>query len=454
MAYLKGTMPEREMYALEKQALEDPILADAIEGYALLHQEEKTVNLGILKSDINSAKVVAISKSTNRKKLIYRIAAAAALVGVIFGLANLFFKNEKINNPKAAVNNSGKIDSSANNQTQTNTSEIVNSTTDTITVKDIAKPKTIFINPDQLDNLYQKGSYTDVVSVEQGVDTALKDNKLEDLSSNQAPIAASPSLEKEEPKENTTNSSFEEIKQAPPVVYSSNTNNANFNNVFVKKEVALDKLVLAKTNSNIGKPNYNTYLFNYKITNDDGNFLPFANISIPNDQISTYSRVDGRFGLFSADSVLYVNIKANGYLPKTIPLTPSVDYRNIVLVKDNSKANIATDQVVVAKAKSTSTNTSVDQDIVQTKIEIAEPIDGIDNYKAYILNNFQNTTNGPKGEVVLSFDIDAQGQPSNIKVDKSLNPVADQEAIRILSQGPKWKSKKKKMKKGKIVFKL
>jgi len=54
--------------------------------------------------------------------------------------------------------------------------------------------------------------------------------------------------------------------------------------------------------------------------------------------------------------------------------------------------------------------------------------------------------------VQLSFDVDKNGQPTNIAVVKSLCQKCDEEAIRILKEGPKWK--KNKNKKGKITIKF
>jgi hypothetical protein len=44
------------------------------------------------------------------------------------------------------------------------------------------------------------------------------------------------------------------------------------------------------------------------------------------------------------------------------------------------------------------------------------------------------------------------GEPVNIKVEKSLCAQCDDEAIRLLKQGPKWK--KKKNKKGKVTIRF
>ena len=39
----------------------------------------------------------------------------------------------------------------------------------------------------------------------------------------------------------------------------------------------------------------------------------------------------------------------------------------------------------------------------------------------------------------VSFEVDAKGEPVNIRVEKSLCDKCDKEAIRLIKEGPKWK---------------
>ena len=169
---------------------------------------------------------------------------------------------------------------------------------------------------------------------------------------------------------------------------------------------------------------------------------------MPQEQLTTYSRVDGRFGLFSIDSVLNINVKAAGYLPITTALRTNKDYLNIVLTPlqtNNDDATVLGDAKIF-KAKQRSAKPTIEI------IEV-EPLDGIANYDSYIANNI-NIKEKPQGEVILTFDIDKNGDPTNIAVAQSLSSAADEEAVRVLTAGPKWKKKTKKKNKGKIVIRF
>ena len=54
----------------------------------------------------------------------------------------------------------------------------------------------------------------------------------------------------------------------------------------------------------------------------------------------------------------------------------------------------------------------------------------------------------PIGRVILGFTVNKDGSLTNIKVEKSLVPILDEEAIRVLKSMPKWTPAKKN---GKVV---
>ena len=83
--------------------------------------------------------------------------------------------------------------------------------------------------------------------------------------------------------------------------------------------------------------------------------------------------------------------------------------------------------------------------------DVVEPEVGWGNYNTYVENNIKIPENvGAKNalkEVELSFDVDKSGTPINIKITKSSQcKECDEEAKRLLKEGPKWKRKGKKSK--------
>jgi hypothetical protein len=95
--------------------------------------------------------------------------------------------------------------------------------------------------------------------------------------------------------------------------------------------------------------------------------------------------------------------------------------------------------------------TLMDSDSVTAIIKPAEttvqefavqPVTGWDIYRKYLEENIRLPENEPKlnGSVYLSFEINSVGRPMNFTI---LNPLSDSynaEAIRLVREGPDWKS--------------
>lgn len=66
----------------------------------------------------------------------------------------------------------------------------------------------------------------------------------------------------------------------------------------------------------------------------------------------------------------------------------------------------------------------------------------------YLCNNLkypqEAAENGVCGRVVISFVVERDGSLSNFKVHKSVDPLLDREAMRLVKGMPKWKPGKQK----------
>lgn len=65
-------------------------------------------------------------------------------------------------------------------------------------------------------------------------------------------------------------------------------------------------------------------------------------------------------------------------------------------------------------------------------------------YKKYIASNLKKSEEMKTGTVTLSFEFDRNGNPKKINVDKSLCDACDQEAIRLIENGPAWNAEDRK----------
>jgi TonB family protein len=171
------------------------------------------------------------------------------------------------------------------------------------------------------------------------------------------------------------------------------------------------------------------------------NPLPFANITNSTDNVGTYADAKGNFTLISPDSVLNVQIRSVGFENNNIELRSDLTTNKIILQEDRSVSEVVLNYQ--------SPNASRLQELRESniKIEEPEPADGWDNYDTYLVNNLnapdEQRTKRINGQVEISFDVNKNGEPTNIKIERSLCKPCDDEAIRLVKEGPKWKRRGK-----------
>jgi len=151
-----------------------------------------------------------------------------------------------------------------------------------------------------------------------------------------------------------------------------------------------------------------------------------------------------------------VTLSAIGYKTLTVPAR---ELNRQAPLQMNIQATSLSDVVVVPGKK---IRHAARKALDSTYLAVADsadivPLDGWGPYNTYVALNLAlpNVVNDQNihGAVTLSFEVDARGRPVNITVEKSLCDACDAEAIRLLQQGPSWKSgHKKTQKKFKVNF--
>jgi TonB family protein len=185
----------------------------------------------------------------------------------------------------------------------------------------------------------------------------------------------------------------------------------------------------------------NPNIFRGRVTDANNNALPFANVTNTRDNVGTYSDARGNFTLVSTDTVLNVQVRSLGFENNNVQLRNYVQDNQVTMREDRSLAANILDTIKRNASRARNTN---------MKFEEPEPADGWDYYDTYLSNNlnvpetFETKKAGRINEVQVSFEVNKDGEPINIKIEKSLCDKCDKEAIRLIKEGPKWKRKAKK----------
>ncbi|WP_207632452.1 carboxypeptidase-like regulatory domain-containing protein [Foetidibacter luteolus] len=456
--YLQGRMNAREMHDMEKAALQDPFLADAIEGYSdadnAVSEQHLNEITALLQQPKKNAKVVTMA---GRR---FQWLRAAAVVVVILGAA--FISYSILNNNNASDENANLAQEKVKLPLEA----------DTISAEDDAKKKatTTLLN----DSLKEKAMPL-AKDYRASDKSSPKKQKTETLSTQQLEYSpALPEKNQEPIAKAELNNGYVAKKQADDSFLATTKSlkdslsvpaspvAGTLDEMKVKKQPVEQQLQGRVAGVQVNKSNRTNQGFanvqsnQSQLTNTfqgkilDNNNLPVANafvrINNSNSNIGTVTDQKGNFKISFADSVLNITVSALNYQPETTTLKNNASASIVLNEVDNSLSEVV---VTGFGTKRKDSNTHSDT--------LATPANGWDSFEEYVYKkldkSYDSTANYAdlKGDVELEFLVDRQGKPYNFKVLQSLNDSADNKAIEIVKEGPKWISGKKK-KKGKVLI--
>lgn len=389
--YHAGTMPAGEMHALEKAALEDPFLADALEGYACTAAAENDIAALTqrLNEKIKKKNVFLLSSFTNKGWL--RI---AAIFIVMAGAGYILYNANKVNKQSALAQN-----------------EIPPAVVAKEKNKPVFKTATTTLN-------------NSIVSEDQQVITKKEKIILQ-------PATSGPAEEKQ--------ISIIPSQTATAPVAANNTPNdlyaARENNADVKK----DEQAVPKEK----------YYLKGKLADEKGKPVAFASIRDKKSNSTTITDTAGRFVLQSPDSSINAVASAAGYEPKPFNLNKNAQPTIEINKQEAGLSEVVVTGYGVRKSKKESANISKTLNGRAAGVQISttapKPAIGKIKYDEYLKEKTKaandSTVKHFAGEVLLSFSINKNGRPKNITVVNSSCPTCNNKAIKMLLDGPGWRGK-------------
>ena len=422
--YLKGELSAREMNQLERAALEDPFLADALEGLSQRPAIPRSNDLDELRTRLNAR----VSKKKRSIGWIKMAAAIAVLIGLGYTAWYLLLDNHK--SPQAG----SALTFSAHRQAPppaANTAPAIAKSSpsnlvaaDTVAVADalnVARTPLAKINP----------SAHKFKAVRPAADFERKGEA-------EKSVADSISVQ------NSRVASLDFIP-APP--------QAN------QKTFRPDSLQLSgnyRVESKLASNNFNGgYLSNNLVYNGqvlDFNNRPLAGASLlvsgpSNANTTTNALGQFKLNLRPQDSTQQLTVAMTGYQAAYV----AVNKLNLDQVTGNTivlrERPAALNEVVVSgmdkrarEAFATAPNDDKSEKLDSFWIKIA-PITGRLAYLDYlqIAKKTLAVDTAIEGAEVVSFTIDPKGVPVDFKIEQSLSPAHDAGVIRLITEGARWK---------------
>ena len=401
--YIRGLRKGKEAHRLEKESMQDPFLADAMDGY---NQVEGNHEQRIEKLRMQ------VSAHSAKKKNTYAITwniAACLIIG--FGISSYFLFLKKSMTDEVFI---------AEESVSTKLAEPAAPPTPAIP----ATP-TVPATPQKEIALATTKVKTDSTPVSEI--TARQANKKDMIARIQATsqpqqgvlVATVPVMEEVS----------EETAALQEVVATMDTFESESD-----KKMKLAKVATILPQNNMIKG---------RVTNEKGEPLIGASVTYKGTNIGTITNMNGEFSLVKKDDKKRLTAQFIGYDPVEI----RVDTSRTMLIAMNENKQALNEVVVVGygakkNKKSVTAGTVVNGNEQANKDITPQPVIGKRKFQKYLKENLVRPTDEKcaqvKGKVVLTFLVNKEGRPFSIKVKESLCESSDKEAIRLIQEGPDW----------------
>jgi hypothetical protein len=450
--YHKGQLSAKRMHDIEKAALDDPFLADALEGFALpglnIDADLEELQNRLSEKQKDQAKVVSMTKGAGS----FRWLRAAAMVVVLLGAAlvsyQLLFKPD--NAEIALTNNPDPKTDQVTGESKQSIKDVDSNFKDEVsekpTIETIGnKAPEIKANENNDKTLTNNGSVTtEQATINQQAGDIPVIKTAPAISPEKKPLEANHDTRNEIVKEETAPKKDLDINKQKEgrEAFAKIAREKDSENLARQRAAVIAS---SKPTANRADNSYQTNnFFRGRVTDANNNPLPFANIVNTIDNVGTYTDAKGNFTLVSpSDSLMNVQVRALGFENNRIELRSDISSNQIKLQEDKTVSARVLDTV--------KRNYAIRSRDASMTFEEPEPADGWSSYDSYIANNLSDIPeayvikkNTGSDAVELSFEVNKFGDPINIRIEKSLCDKCDKEAIRLIKEGPKWKRKARK----------
>lgn len=500
--YLDGKMLPAEMHALEKAALDDPFLADAIEGMQQTLAQHDAALVDTHLQDLRRQVNERTRKESNKARVIafrWWQAAAAAVVVLTGGIwAYNYF--QQTNSPAASKEQLAiaKQEKTADSVTPPAPAyaPVIAASDSTIKISDSTVEafvaSNLKVDEPKGESFDYSGRRTAPVRAKDQPAAALENSWGNRQKANAAPTLA-------EAKQNFADVKTDSTKaMAATGKLSDNFNNQgkaylnSLDKTYKSKPGDYEQIVIARTardttaqgfytkprelamnrsrkelSERQAKKNPDALLSGFisgRVTDQANNPISNAVLRVEGEgNRDFFTDQKGQFKIPVSDSVVNVAVGVTGYYTQNLQLLNNTRDNNIALNQLGVKApNPQLENIRIrgysptrgddneSKEKASSAN------YPQLMTQDAQPEYGWLEYQQYLEKNKQVPPGTPEitGVVVVSFQVNKKGALSDFKIEQSLGKVYDDEAIRLIKAGPAWKLTKGRKAKATILVRF
>jgi TonB family protein len=427
--YLRGEMTPAEMNALEKKALEDPFLADALEGAQQLAPEDFDADMNELQGALNAR----VQKKSGGWIWAGRIAAGLLLLVVSTYLIVFVFNkpNEKASE-NLALNKQQEQPSISGETTPLTPADSTPATDQRDQPEKIAEHRTRAeklvesqkkdqaarlsdekpqIEADAKEIIVDEGGSEAELAEEEVIPQALHEGQI----TQPGPEDAAPAAVEHERKKELASSADDKARGAVSKSTTPPPGRTPSNSYNVDRKIIRGKVSFA----------------------EDGMALPGVNVLVKGSNEGTVTDNEGNYEIAVEATEPTLLFSFIGFTNKE--MVAKSDQLDVQLDADVSELS---EVVVVGYGADGSLRSAG-----PTVMELAAPEGGRKAFKQYLEQNLhypeQALKNEVEGRVTIQFSIGMTGQLTDFRVIKGIGFGCDEEVIRLIKAGPKWHPTKK-----------
>ena len=408
--YIRGLRKGKEAHRLERESMQDPFLADAMDGYSQVEgNHEQRIEKLRMQVSAHSA------KKKNTRAITWSIAACLAIG---FGVSSYFLFLKKSMTDEVFIAKESVSSKLAEPAIPPTPAIPATPTVPATPQKEIALA-TAKVKTDSTPASEDSTPVSEITARQADKKDMIAKIQATSQPQQSTPVATVPVMEEVS----------EETAALQEVVATMDTFESESDK---KMKMAKVATILSPNNMIKGR-----------VTDEKGEPLIGASVTYKGTNIGTITNMNGEFSLVKKDDKKRLTAEYIGYDPVEI----RVDTSRTMLIAMNENKQALNEVVVVgygAKKNKKSTTLGSDAKVKeQTEKEITpQPVIGKRSYQKYLKEHLVRPTDEKcaqvKGKVVLTFLVNNEGRPFYIKVKESLCESADKEAIRLIQEGPDW----------------
>jgi hypothetical protein len=439
--YHRGALSPAAMHAMEKAALNDPFLADAMEGY--MAGREKNIAVQDDVAELQQRLAERIAEKDKVPVVRFSWWKVAAVLFLFLGAGWFYITLNSKEKTGGIVQNEQKK-AAAPLPTAAESTALSYHRADTTgpQLQDLAvnERQAPLKNKNTLPE-YKKASGAAAPVTELNPSALIKNN---DDGQNET------SRKEEQEKDLAKSFGRKDSLAAESVTARSEVNKNVTTMAADKKQTVVPGLV---SSNSAPDPGVVSNSFNGTVVDQFNKPVANASVQVPTLNKAFVTDNSGNFSFKAPDTALNVSVGSVGFEQQNIRLNNSVAFNQVTLKPANQSLN---DVVVVGYGSKKGKEFRRKTKDFSINVLDAEPSVAWNDYTQYLEKNkrLPDETKNIHGDVVVSFTINNKNDLTDFKIEKSLHELLDAEAIRLIKEGPSWKLLKGKKAKASVIVKF